>query len=186
MRVCLKYFHESLSYKLSLEYCDIHYINLYIANILFLFQLLYDTCILCCCFLYTTFMFRCLSRFIYAAIVYLLRKIYQRIWMTCINSKKCGSALSNEYSVCFSLLTAKAATVLCALGIGFGVGSYLLYKLYCKLFPSDDRGQGPAQTGPVKTADKFCQQGQEPAQTADKFCQKGPGHHVSIFKNGWQ
>ncbi|XP_055998560.1 uncharacterized protein LOC125683738 isoform X5 [Ostrea edulis] len=57
------------------------------------------------------------------------------------------------------VVTAKAATVLCALGIGVGIGSYLLYKLYCKLFPSDDRGPGPVQT-------------------ADKFCQQDPSHHV--------
>lgn len=52
-------------------------------------------------------------------------------------------------------LSAKAATVLCAIGIGFGIGSYLLYKLYCRLFPSD-----PKDREPVYTADKFCQRDQ--------------------------
>nr|XP_011449056.2 uncharacterized protein LOC105343394 isoform X4 [Crassostrea gigas] len=50
---------------------------------------------------------------------------------------------------------AKAATVLCAIGIGFGIGSYLLYKLYCRLFPSD-----PKDREPVYTADKSCQRDQ--------------------------
>lgn len=52
-------------------------------------------------------------------------------------------------------LSAKAATVLCAIGIGFGIGSYLLYKLYCRLFPSD-----PKDREPVYTADKSCQRDQ--------------------------
>lgn len=54
-----------------------------------------------------------------------------------------------------SFLSAKAATVLCAIGIGFGIGSYLLYKLYCRLFPSD-----PKDREPVYTADKSCQRDQ--------------------------
>nr|XP_011449058.2 uncharacterized protein LOC105343394 isoform X5 [Crassostrea gigas]XP_011449059.2 uncharacterized protein LOC105343394 isoform X5 [Crassostrea gigas]XP_011449060.2 uncharacterized protein LOC105343394 isoform X5 [Crassostrea gigas] len=52
-------------------------------------------------------------------------------------------------------IIAKAATVLCAIGIGFGIGSYLLYKLYCRLFPSD-----PKDREPVYTADKSCQRDQ--------------------------
>ncbi|XP_062617477.1 uncharacterized protein LOC134279138 isoform X1 [Saccostrea cucullata] len=54
--------------------------------------------------------------------------------------------------VTLDLCGAKATTLLCAIGIGFGIGSYLLYKLYCKLFPSD-----PKDPGPVKTANKYCQ-----------------------------
>lgn len=50
-------------------------------------------------------------------------------------------------------LAAKAATVLCAIGIGFGIGSYLLYKLYCRLFPSDPKDKDLAQI-----ADKYCSQ----------------------------
>ncbi|XP_052685542.1 uncharacterized protein LOC128165242 isoform X2 [Crassostrea angulata] len=57
--------------------------------------------------------------------------------------------------ISLDLCGAKAATVLCAIGIGFGIGSYLLYKLYCRLFPSD-----PKDREPVYTADKSCQRDQ--------------------------
>lgn len=51
----------------------------------------------------------------------------------------------------FLFFLVKAVIVFCVIGIGFGIGSYFLYKFYCRLFSSDFKDREL-----VYIVDKFC------------------------------